>query len=361
MLKMMSLLKPRKKLQPPIEEIGSIVTQAANKGWLAGIFDFAKAKQPGVDWFNCGVIERADGTWLITRRSQWKQREDFGYNDIMAFKLEDVRPIVGVKVHMGTQFPHEHFEDPRAVMVNGRTFISACNFIRYRVGQRETMTWPHQMISEVNMEWQLVQRWDPAYGFNGRDSGSNTHHEKNWLWWWRNGHPHLIYGASPHQVVPFDNNFRALGVRDPASATCHSETGCGPMEHGMLKCWETKWNAIVWRYGTIRGGTPPVLVGNELITFFHSSTPWTTEKRQYHMGAYAFENKPPFRITRITREPLLTGSRFDRWYPSKPPCFFVVGSLLRNGEWLLTGGCNDIDCAFVKIPAKDIQRLLEPL
>lgn len=357
----MSLLKPSHKPSVPIEEIQSIVGQARDKGWQCGIFDFNKAKQPGMDWFNSGIVERPDGTWLVARRSQWKQREDFGYNDIMAFLLDDVRPLLGKKVHMGQQFPHEHFEDPRVVLVNGKTFVSACNFIRYRQGQRETMTWPHQIISEVNMDWQLVQRFDPAHGFNGRDSGSNTKHEKNWLWFWRNGHPHLVYGAAPHQVVPFSADFRAYGVQDAAKATCHLETGYGTMQPGMLACWEFQWNSGVWKYGLIRGGTPPVLMDGQWITFFHSSTPWTTDKRQYHMGAYTFEDKPPFRITRITREPLLTGSRFDRWYPGKPPCVFVVGALLREKEWFLTGGCNDIDCFWAKIPVRDIEQLLEPL
>jgi predicted GH43/DUF377 family glycosyl hydrolase len=358
---MMTLLKPRKKVQPPIEEIGSIVDQAKDKGWSAGIFDFSKGQLPNTTYFNCGLVERPDGTWLVTRRSQWKQREDFGYNDIMAFKLEDVRPIVGVKVHMGTQFPHEHFEDPRVVFVNGKTYVSACNFIRYRVGQRETMTWPHQIISEVNMDWQLVQRWDPAYGKNGRDSGGNVGHEKNWNYFWHGGRPHLLYQANPHQVVPMTGDFKALGVMDLTKATCHSETGCGPMAPGMLPCWETKWNASVWAYGPIRGGTPPVLVNGEWLTFFHSSTPWTTEKRQYHMGAYTFENKPPFRITKITRAPLLTGSRFDVWYPNKPACIFPQGSLLRNGEWLITSGTNDLCCSWLKLPHDDLIDLLQPL
>lgn len=357
----MAILKSRKKPAVPIEEIQSIVGQARDKGWRADIFDFAKAKQNGVDWFNCGVVERPDGTWLVARRSQWKQREDFGYNDIMAFKLEDTRPIIGVKVHMGTQFPHEHFEDPRVVFVNGRTFVSACNFIRHRVNGRETMTWPHQIISEVNNDWQLVQRYDPVYGKNGRDSGSNTGHCKNWNYFWHNGHPHMLYQASPHQIVPMTHDFKCLGVHDWTKATCHSETGCGPMQPGMLKCWETKWDSSIWKYGVIRGGTPPVLIDGEYITFFHSSTPWTTDKRQYHMGAYRFESKPPFKITKITKEPLLTGSRFDRWYPGKPPCVFPCGALLRNGEWLITMGVNDIDCGWLKLPHDDLIDLLESL
>lgn len=357
---MMSILKSRKP-NVPIEEIGSIVGQARDKGWSAGLFDFNKGNIHGTTYFNCGVVDRPDGTWLVTRRAQWKQREDFGYNDIMAFLLDDVRPIIGKKVHMGTQFPHEHFEDPRVVYVNGKTFVSACNFIRHKVGLRESMTWPHQMISEVNMDWQLVQRYDPAYGRNGRDSGSNTGHCKNWNYFWRNGHPHLLYQAVPHQIVPLSNNFITLGVHDVSKATCHSETGCGPMQPGMLKCWETKWNANLWNYGPIRGGTPPVLVNGEWLTFFHSSTPWTTDKRQYHMGAYTFEDRPPFKITKITREPLLTGSRFDVWYPNKPACIFAQGALLRNGTWFITAGVNDLACGWLKLPHDDLIDLLIPL
>ena len=339
---------------PAITEICSVTEQCKRNGWSGALFDFNKAKIAGVDYFNCGVVERNDGVWLIARRSKWEKREDFGYNDIMAFLLDDVRLIVGHKVHMGQQFAHEHFEDPRAVLVNGRMFISCCNFIRHKVNGRDSMTWPHQIISEVDDNWKVIKRYDPIYGNNGRDSGSNKGHCKNWNWFWHNNHPHLLYMAVPHQIAPFDNDFKAMGVFDPKLATSHAQMGCGPMMAGMLPCWETKWDSSVWKFGLIRGGTPPVLVGNEYITFFHSSTKWSEDKRQYHMGAYAFENKPPFRITKITLAPLLSGSRYDRWYPSKPPCIFPCGALLRKGEWFITYGVNDIECGWAKIPHDDL-------
>lgn len=331
----------------PIVEICSITKQTP---FAVGIFDFNKGRQPGTDYFNSGLVLRPDGgTWLIARRSKWEKREDFGYNDIMAFELDDVRPVIGRKVHMGQQFPHEHFEDPRAVVHDGRVFVSACNFIRHKVHGRDSMTYPHQIISEVDSEWRLVNRYDPVYGKNGRDAGANTGHEKNWNYFHQNGIWHMVYGATPHQVVPFTNDFKTLAVLNPSLKTSHA-SDVKPIGPDTVPCWETKWDSSVWKYGLIRGGTPPVLVDGEYLTFFHSSTKWSEDKRQYHMGVYTFEAKPPFRITKITLDPLLSGSRYDRWYPSKPPCVFPTGTILRNGTWLITGGCNDIDCFWMKLP-----------
>src|SRR5439155_20693038 len=105
------------------------------------------------------------------------------------------------------------------------------------------------------------------------------------------------------------------------------------------------------RYGIVRGGTPPVLVGKEWWTFFHSSLPLDTKyRRRYFMGAYAFWHDPPFHITRMTREPLLAGSDEDPWAEEKPLVIFPCGSRFENWTWLVSCGINDLKCFWVKIP-----------
>jgi predicted GH43/DUF377 family glycosyl hydrolase len=311
--------------EPSLLAIKSVVLQSRDNGWSADFFNFGLAARRGVDYFNPGLVERPDGLWLIARRSKWKSGLAFGMNDLVAFLLNGKHPVRGVPIRMEQRWPDEQWEDPRAIFHNGKTYVSCCNFIWTNQG----WTGAHQIISDVSMDWGSVRRYDPIYGDNGENIGKNAHHEKNWLFWFHNGLPHMIYRGFPHTVVRFDTEFR------------------------FLKSWVTV-NDTGWRYGEIRGGTPPVLVDGEYWTFFHSSTPWHRPKRQYHLGAYAFSAAPPFHLTRITEFPLLSGSPDDGGVPSKPPCIFACGSRIVNNLWTVTCGVNDLRCLWVDIPHADI-------
>lgn len=317
-------------------DIRSITRQTP---WKCGIFNFGKAVKKDVDYFNCGLVERPDGRWLIVRRAIFSQRDKLGYNDIVAFKLNGLVPQFGIPVQMGKMFSIEHFEDPRAYYHEGRTFISACNFIRNGKG----CTFPHQVICEVNDNWELVKRHDPVYGHNGKDQSSNALHEKNWVWFFHEGKMALCYSPDPHEVAILDKDFKYwtdLSTPDN-TGTCR-------------RYWTLFEDFTVWQYGQMRGGTPPILHNGEYWTFFHSSTDIPVYRRQYHMGAYAFEAKPPFRITKITIEPLLSGSRFDRISTGKVQCVFPCGSLIDGDDFLVSFGLNDIECGWIKIPISEL-------
>lgn len=299
--------------------------------WNCGVFDFGKAQLPGTDYFNSGLIQRPDGLWLVTRRSIWHPEIQIGKNDLMAFLLDPVRlmPLKGIRLNLLKAFPGEHFEDPRAVMFNGKTYVSACDFVIENKG----WTGAHQAMFEVDDNWSMIKRWDPDYGKNGPALGRNTGNEKNWLWFFRDNKPHLVYSANPHTVVEFDQQFQH------------------PVEHSTVNSQIHE----IWTLGEIRGGTPPVLLENEYWTFFHSSVQWRDDgKRWYVMGAYAFQSTPPFQITKITMRPLLCGSRFDHWAEGKPLVVFPCGALMREGKWLVTGGLNDLDSFFIEIPHTEL-------
>jgi predicted GH43/DUF377 family glycosyl hydrolase len=312
-------------------EVPSFVDQAKNNGWKAAYFNFGKAEHPQCDYFNCGLVERPDGLWLMTRRSVWKDRLIFGMNDIVAFKLgglDGLTPQIGYKVKFVNTNVNEQYEDPRAIYHNGRTYLACCNFVWYKV---KKWTGAHQILAVTDDKWDVKMRYDPPYGKNGKGLGLNVGHEKNWVWFFHDNKLQMIYGAQPHTVVEFDSNVRFVTQRRT----------------------EKK---LPWRFGEIRGGTPPVLVNGEYFTFFHSSLPWTSTYRRYYMGAYAFEGKPPFNITRITEEPLLTGSQNDYWVEKKPLVIFPCGSILRGQNWLVTFGVNDLKCGHVTIPFKDVTK-----
>lgn len=307
----------------------SITTQTQ---WHCAYFNFAKSALPpavGTDYFNCGFVARPDGDWLMVRRSRPSRHCPFGVNDIVAFKLIDgTMPTEAKSLTIRAFYSDEHFEDPRAIYHNGRTLVSCTNFIWAPRGSGA-----HQIICEFDDNWNLVKRHDPIYGGNGQHCYGNKRQEKNWLWFIHDDSPHLIYNATPHDVCRFAWDFKSV-MRYQTNPNIH------------------------WQWGQIRGGTPPVLHGDEYWTFYHSSVDWMQGGgRRYYVGAYAFDNKPPFKITRYTPQPLLHGSVHDVWAQGKPACLFPCGSILRHNEWLVSMGVNDLACAYACIPHDDLVKL----
>ena len=322
----------------PDNRVYPSITQQTS--WPCKFFNFGKAQPPNVFFFNCGLVERPDGLWLITRRSRNEHNVKIGYNDLMAFRLDDsYNPTFGLTMRFQHFFDREHFEDPRAIYHRGITYVSACNFVVTNNGK--SWTGAHQVLNVIRSldsknPWQVDRRIDPVYGFNGAAIGKDTGAEKNWLWFFHQDKLHLVYQTNPHIVARF--------------------TLDGKLEQE----YKTFEKLIVWNYGTIRGGTPPVLVddGDEYLSFFHSSLPDEKYHRHYYMGAYTFESQPPFRITRMTTEPLLAGSGQDVCSKNKPLVVFPCGSRLKNGKWLVTMGINDLASAWIEIPHADLDSLL---
>lgn len=318
-------------LEPPIPRTDTTPSILEQTDWKAGFFNFGKGEHPQTDYFNCGLVERPDGLWLITRRSIWKDRLIFGMNDIVAFRLggeDGITPQIGYKVKFVNTNANEQYEDPRAIYYNGKTYLSCCNFVWYKI---KKWTGAHQIFVVCDDKWDVKLRYDPPYGKNGKGLGLNTGHEKNWVWFFHEDKLNMIYSAQPHTVVEFDCHVRFVTQRRTESK-------------------------LPWSHGEIRGGTPPVRVGGEYFTFFHSSLPWTSRFRRYYMGAYAFEAKPPFPITRITDEPLLVGSQNDPWVDRKPCVVFACGAIMQGQDFLVTLGVNDLKSAWIRIPFRDLTK-----
>ncbi len=310
-------------------ESPSITIQAQGKHFAAAFYDFRKAKVPGVDFFNPAIVRRHDGLWLVTRRSEFLDSFEFGYNELMAFSLDDDHlPLFGVPIYCDKFSPREHFEDPRAVWHNDQYWLSACNFVIYPEadGGGKTWTGAHQVLLEMGKEnWQTHRRHDPVYGFNGSGPFDQRGDEKNWIWFSHENELHLIYQTLPHTVVRWDESLR-------------------PVSEFMTEVWHPHWH-----YGQPRGGTSPIRVGKQFISFFHSSMPWRPPKRRYYMGAYAFQAEPPFAVTAVTPKPLLAGSLDDPWAEGKPLVVFPCAALHEYGVWTISVGVNDLVSARVMI------------
>ena len=76
------------------------------------------------------------------------------------------------------------------------------------------------------------------------------------------------------------------------------------------------------------------------------------------MGAYAFEAKPPFKITRMTKKPILSGSQEDPWQEGLPLVVFPCGAVLQSNKFLVTMGVNDYVSSWIEIPLDDLNKLM---
>jgi len=315
--------------------------------WRCSFFDFGKAQSKEYTYFNCGLVDRPDGLWLIARRSKNEKRIRIGFNDMVAVRLAEDTYLPQYMVPIVTQhfFSREHFEDPRAIYHKGTTYVAACNFLivdpygLHWTGAHQTLSLVPTVAEKKN--WPVVRRIDPVYGYNGATIEAKKGAEKNWLWFFHEDRLHMLYSAQPHVVTRWTNDFKV-----------EYEYRTGEPE-----------KPLPWAYGIMRGGTPPIRISDdEYLTFFHSSLD-TKDKyhRRYYMGAYTFKAQPPFNVTRITTEPLLVGSWQDVWAERKPLVVFPCGSRLKDDKWLVTMGINDLACAWIEIPHAELEPLLQPV
>lgn len=326
------------------DETPSLIDQARKKGWDAGIFDFGKAEQSGVEHFNLGLVRRPDGLWLLVRRSEAMPGMPYGMNKIWSCKLgDDKKPMGGPFLKFPNSKPSEQFEDPRAIFWGGQTWVGCVNFEWFA-----NMSWTgaHQCVGVFKDEspdgticeasWTPVARRDPVVGNNlGQAGPTGGKHEKNWTWFFHEDKLHLLYTSDPWRIVEFGKAWD--------QQTIHVGEG------------------VKWQYGPVRGGTPPVLVGDRYFAFYHSSLPWRGRYRRYYAGALSFEAKPPFRPIEWTQEPLLIGSQNSEWRQRKPLVVFPCGAVHEHNKWFVTYGINDLKSGWVEIRHDHLLQLLNPI
>ncbi len=293
--------------------------------WECGIYKFPD-ENPQREYFNCSIANWRGGKWLVTRKNEVKPMIGFR-NGITLWLLEGNKPTLKRDIQFQKIYPGEQHEDPRAIVRDGHLLISYCNFMQGR-------SYAHQCLAEVTPDCKVNRPFHPKYGKNGKSLFENEWNEKNWCWFVHEGFLHFVYMTNPTVI-------------------CKTRMG------QVVEEYKTE-SKINWPWGELRGGTPPVRVGDEYISFFHSSTQWRTQReRRYFMGAIAFSATAPFKITRYTPNPLLIGSPDDVCKSNGPVCVFPCGALFENGEWHVVGGLNDLRCFWLKIPHADLLKRMK--
>lgn len=317
--------EPIPKGKPP-KKVPSILDQTP---WETGFYTFpdeGKSFRGEVEYFNCTLLPHASGMdALITRRRDIPVGT-VGRNALMAWTLIDNKPVKGWPIMIPQYHPFENWEDPRVTWASGKILLSWCNF--------KWNSFAHQCVGWLNERQSVPKVWHPVIGDNGPRLMANKGHEKNWLWFEHDGIIRLLYKSNPH-IIYDTRDFNITGTH------------------------ETEGAMHMWKHGEMRGGCPPVRVGDFYYTFFHSRTNWIPPKCRYHMGAYEFEAKPPFKITRVTTKPILSGSELDRRNIGAPVVVFPEGSKFVDGTWHVVGGSNDCQCFWQRIPHDELLRKMK--
>lgn len=145
--------------------------------------------------------------------------------------------------------------------------------------------------------------------------------EKNWSPFTYEDKFYVVYKIKPHTILEVDLN----------TGSCE-------------KVVETDkdWN---WNFGENRGGTPCCQIGDEYLSFFHSSkrgVPTFFRKgggRVFYMGAYTFENKPPFSIKKISHAPI--GRLEDYEFDNREKIVYPTGLIVEGDQIHVAWGKND--------------------
>ncbi|MBI3508506.1 MAG: hypothetical protein HY069_02565 [Chlamydiia bacterium] len=165
-------------------------------------------------------------------------------------------------------------EDARLVVFQDRIFV-VFNDLPAPLPDYQRQLYIAEIIYQ-NGRWVPKKRAMPLFL-------ENMHRiEKNWVPFFINQSLYFIYGENPHTILACD------------------------LSTGRCRKVDEREVPLDWPYGIIRGGTPALKVGDEFLTFYHSSLLPSAlhENRIYFMGAYTFEDSFPFAIRSFTPVPI---------------------------------------------------------
>jgi predicted GH43/DUF377 family glycosyl hydrolase len=257
---------------------------------------------PGSVRFNASIIESGSG-YILAFRNNWKGSRIYG-----AWLDADFKPT-GKWAKIPFPLNHKVWkgeEDPRFFRHAGELWIAFVGF----TGNATSV-----LYAKLNEETLAVEDFVFPQLFE------REKYEKSWSSFSHGDEIHAIYSINPHVVMTFQVQ----------------EKGVDPL---AVKTYQTPFTGK-WSGGHMRGGASPVLHKGEWWHFFHGSQ-MVDERRVYNCGVVCFEDKPPFRITRYTPEPI-----DEARYETVPridgkDVLFPCGAVYRGGWWYVSYGINDL-------------------
>jgi len=202
-----------------------------------------------------GALVRYKDRWIQTVRTGWDPFSSGNYLGELGINLKPLRLFRKIS----PSDPDAHQEDMRLWTYQEKLFGSYTFYTKTK--NHDYFGCPIFVdICLIDTRDLVVTRtWQPRIK-------KQNHWEKNWVFFEYEGGLYFVYTIAPHVVY----RYRFGGPAELVGET------------------ETRHNWAV----TLRGGTPPIRVGDRYVSIFHDNT-------RTRMGWYEFEAKPPFKVIRV--------------------------------------------------------------
>jgi predicted GH43/DUF377 family glycosyl hydrolase len=232
-------------------------------------------------------------------------------------------------------------QDPRIVAVGEDHYIVFNNQVR-KTPLKEIR---RMFIAKLFFDGERLYTGNPT-GLYNFDAPQVQNTEKNWVPFAYNETLLLAYSLFPHFILlPF------LG-----SESCSFIA--------------STIGSFTWHWGTPRGGTPAIQVGDQYLAIFHSCKHMSTVNSNakpmthYFMGAYTFSNEPPFEITAMSPQPIVGdnfyyGELYKTWKPLL--VVFPVGIVCDDNFIWVSYGRQDHEVWIMKLDKKGLLDSLKPV
>ena len=202
---------------------------------------------------------------------------------------------VGQPTYLELQGRYRDCEDTRLFFVGERLYICCCVYF------------PEQKATTISL-MEIDKQTLEVRQITDLDYANSQKIEKNWtplVYSPALGKTDLyfMYSFDPHTVLKTRLDFSGK----VASKTIPLTPSSAPKP---VRRWASKW-------GFISGGTPAIQVEEGYLTFFHSH--FIAQKQVWYvMGAALLEGRPPFRLIKISHQPILFKQMFASPHHSDP-------------------------------------------
>lgn len=302
------------------------------------VIDAKKLEIPGIPYlYNASIIEDRQGGYYLFFRVDTPHTPPYVSHILCAQLDHNFNVNTNSVKTLDTQ--SEHSEDPRALWVGDELWVVYNDESPGRANHRIMKT---AKIDTLSLQVEAIYPLDIGI----------KKVEKNWVpfalqsEWSDKEELYFSYTIQPHAVLSL-NQF-LLGEKDITHFFSNQ-----PPKILWPKCW-----------GPIRGGTPAKKINeHEYLAFFHSSFLDGRKTRWYIVGAYIFEAKAPYEVTRISQWPILFKGIYDTpSYRDDLYVLFPAGFVIEKHEEgdLIHLSCGENDTG-IKIITLDMETLLQSL
>lgn len=166
--------------------------------------------------------------------------------------------------------------------------------------------------------------------------------EKNWTPFVWKGLLLMVYSIEPHEII-YPN-----------------------LPYGRAQTTYQTSSEIDWEWGSLRGGTPALLVDGHYLSFFHTALHTSSKaapqegKWHYFMGAYTFSAEPPFQITKVSPHPI-SHSEFYKESDAKKRVIYPGGFVDMGDDLYVAYGKDDREMWIAIIDKEKLMQSLIPV